>query len=251
MAPTDRINCPVRSDRGCDVERRPLRAAGNRRRHGVRAGRPGKLTVEELSFAWILRTRNGLALNRCRRQQDRIAYLADRVVRGHPDQPGIYDILAVEACAGGGDLDHVVVYVSRAVSSQRRGGERVGINFAERIDALHDRTVRTIQLEDRAPSAWIVDEAVSKHRVIDWFPEIVLRSWCLPIGVEGPHLYELTVLPREPVLMPRLRAVGSRAIGTRLRFHKHIVAIDQGHLVMNKKRFLSLYRNHCLHLGLD
>src|SRR5712692_12078460 len=77
MAAADRVNGPIRRDGRRHVECGPLCAAGSRRRHRVRARRPRKLATKERQFTWIIRAWNGLALNRCRRQQRGTAYLAD------------------------------------------------------------------------------------------------------------------------------------------------------------------------------
>src|SRR2546428_14013120 len=71
--------------------------------------------------------------------------------------------------------------------------------------------------------------------MIAGLPEVVLRTGGHPVAVESPHFHECVTLPREFVLMPGLRSGGSGCVRARFRFHIHIVAFDERHLIVREQ----------------
>src|SRR5262249_4125846 len=72
-------------------------------------------------------------------------------------------------------------------------------------------------------------------RVIDRLPEIVDRPRGEPVAVESPYLYQLAALPGQLVLVPCLGAVRAGGVGSGLRLHIHIVAVNHRHLEMGQQ----------------
>src|SRR5262249_12364506 len=136
------------------------------------------------------------------------------------------DVLAVKILASRRDPYHVVIYVPSLVDGQWARGEGVLVYIvAERVYPLNDGAVRAAQLEYRAALARVVDEVPCQSSVIDRLPEIVDISRSYPIAVECPHLDKLAVVPREPILVPRLGRVVVGVVSSRLGLHEDVVAI--------------------------
>src|SRR6185369_11971979 len=104
------------------------------------------------------------------------------------------------------ELDRVVIDVPGAISGQRSGDERLGVDtLTERIDASGDRSIRSIQLKHRSAESRVVEEVADQHAVIDGLPYRTAERHGLPVALEIPHLSQRAVLPTESLLVPGLR----------------------------------------------
>ncbi len=128
MAAGQGVNGPVGRDGRRDVQPHALEPARHRRRHRIRARRPGQLTAAEYAQAQVGRFRR-------RGIQPRVADHRDRVVWCPLYQPRIHRVHPVEVSIIL-NLENVVVNVPCAVSGQGADGERVGAQRPVRVEEL-------------------------------------------------------------------------------------------------------------------
>src|SRR5574337_932352 len=117
MRAADGVDGAVRRDGRRNVESGALVTTGYR--GGLRIGtrRPGKLAGKELPLTLIVAARNRVADDGGLPQERGVIHLCDGVVGADLNQPGIDDVMGVEAGAdtAAGDANHVVVDIACAV----------------------------------------------------------------------------------------------------------------------------------------
>src|SRR5216684_3041910 len=151
------------------------------------------------------------------------------------------------------ELNCVVVDVSVAVGAQRARDEGVRIDRPEGINPAQVAAIASINLEYRAAQARDVNSVIGQDRVENGLPLGELNADCFPVALEGPLLYECTILPVQPLLVPSLRVPSgytalsltswrnSRARrialdeSTGLELHEHVVPSEDCHLVVDEE----------------
>jgi hypothetical protein len=100
MNSADGVDGTIGRDRGCGVQGRPHMAAVGTRRNRIGARWKGKLLYIEGAEALIGRLRGWQAAGRGRRDEHRVTHLGGDILRADFDEPGINNVVRIEADAG-------------------------------------------------------------------------------------------------------------------------------------------------------